>query len=389
MSRFLFVVPPLTGHVNPTIALGDELVRRGHDVAWCGLPGGVDPLLHDDATFFPAASVEATLRLAAMTERPSKLRGAAALKFLWERALLPMAGAMADGVQQSVASYRPDVIVTDQQAFAGATTAVREGIPWAVSATTSGELVDPLAALPAVDAMVKRLLVDFQVSHGIDPTTAATTDLRFSPLLTLAYTTEELVGPGPYPGPVSFVGPSLASDPARDGFPWEWLHEDRQLLLVSLGTLNADAGGRFWETASQACRDAEFQAVFVASDALVPNPPDNVLVCEHVPQLALLPRVDAVVSHGGHNTVCESLAAGVPLVVAPIRDDQPIVADQVVRAGAGIRVKFSRVRAPELRTAIDQALGDPQLRAAAARVARSFHAAGGAAAAATLLEDLL
>ena len=389
MSRFLFVVPPLTGHVNPTIALGDELVRRGHDVAWCGLPGGVDPLLHDDATFFPAASAEATLHLAALTERPPNLRGAAALKFLWESALLPMAEAMADGVQQSVTAFKPDVIVTDQQAFAGAAIAVRERIPWAVSATTSGELVDPLAALPAVDAMVKGLLVDFQVTHGIDAALAAKTDLRFSPQLTLAYTTEELVGSGPFPGPVSFVGPSLQSTPTRDGFPWEWLRDDRQHILVSLGTLNAEAGSRFWDVATAACQDADFQAVFVASNALVPNPPDNILVCEHVPQLALLSHIDAVVSHGGHNTVCESLAAGLPLVVAPIRDDQPIVAEQVVHAGAGIRVKFSRVRAPELRAAIDRALDDPQLRAAAARVSHSFHTAGGPTAAATLLEDLL
>ena len=31
MSRFLFVVPPLTGHVNPTIPVGRELAGRGHD----------------------------------------------------------------------------------------------------------------------------------------------------------------------------------------------------------------------------------------------------------------------------------------------------------------------------------------------------------------------
>ena len=38
MSRFLFVVPPLTGHVNPTISVGRELAARGHQAAWCGEP---------------------------------------------------------------------------------------------------------------------------------------------------------------------------------------------------------------------------------------------------------------------------------------------------------------------------------------------------------------
>jgi UDP:flavonoid glycosyltransferase YjiC (YdhE family) len=94
------------------------------------------------------------------------------------------------------------------------------------------------------------------------------------------------------------------------------------------------------------------------------------------------------VSHAGHNTVCESLAHGLPLVVAPIRDDQPIVAQQVVDAGAGIRVKFGRVRAPELRSAVTALLDDETYRAAAQRIRASFAAAGGAAAAADRLEKL-
>jgi len=77
-----------------------------------------------------------------------------------------------------------------------------------------------------------------------------------------------------------------------------------------------------------------------------------------------------------------------PLVIAPIKDDQPIVADQVVAAGAGIRVKFGRVQAPELRAAVRRILDEPSFREAARRVQASFAAAGGAAAAATHVEAL-
>ena len=35
-SRFLFVVPPLAGHVNPTLAIGRALMQAGHEVAWVG-----------------------------------------------------------------------------------------------------------------------------------------------------------------------------------------------------------------------------------------------------------------------------------------------------------------------------------------------------------------
>jgi MGT family glycosyltransferase len=107
-----------------------------------------------------------------------------------------------------------------------------------------------------------------------------------------------------------------------------------------------------------------------------------------VPQLDLLTHLDAVVSHAGHNTVCEALAHGVPLVVAPIRDDQPAIARQVTDAGAGVRVRFGRVSAAELRDAITTVLDDPSYRAAARRIQTSFTTAGGAPAAADYLEKL-
>jgi len=98
--------------------------------------------------------------------------------------------------------------------------------------------------------------------------------------------------------------------------------------------------------------------------------------------------VAAVVCHSGHNTVCEALAHGVPLVVAPIKDDQPVIAEQVVNAGAAIRVRFGRVGSDELRTAVMRLLHEDVFRAAAATIQASFRRAGGAARAADLLERL-
>ena len=64
------------------------------------------------------------------------------------------------------------------------------------------------------------------------------------------------------------------------------------------------------------------------------------------------------------------------------------MAEQVVAAGAAIRLKFGRVRAADLRAAVARVLAEPGFREAARRVQASFAAAGGAARAATLLEEL-
>jgi UDP:flavonoid glycosyltransferase YjiC (YdhE family) len=102
-----------------------------------------------------------------------------------------------------------------------------------------------------------------------------------------------------------------------------------------------------------------------------------------------MPHLDAVVTHGGHNTVCEALAHGLPLVVAPIRDDQPTVAAQVVAAGAGVRLTYSRARAADIRSALESVLDEPEYGLAAELVRESFLAAGGAATAADLLEKVV
>lgn len=113
------------------------------------------------------------------------------------------------------------------------------------------------------------------------------------------------------------------------------------------------------------------------------------IVRRRIPQVQLLERASAVVCHAGHNTVCEALDQGVPLVAAPIRDDQPVVADQVVRAGAGVRLRFGKSTAEHIGTAVDAVLDGPSYRENAERIRKSFRNAGGASAAASDLESLV
>ncbi len=130
------------------------------------------------------------------------------------------------------------------------------------------------------------------------------------------------------------------------------------------------------------------QAIMVTPAGVIDDPPGHILAAERVPLLALMPRLDAVVCHGGLNTVCEALAHGVPLVVAPIKWDQPFNAAQVAGSGAGIKVNFGRASPDQLRTAVTAVLDDPAYRGNAARIRDSLAEAGGRHRAADLLERL-
>ena len=383
MSRFLFVVPPLVGHVNPVVGVAAELSAHGHQVAWAGHPELLARLVGPGARIFPTDTPDRLL------ERGPDLKGPAALKFLWESVFLPLAETMAPGVQAAIDGFAPDVVVADQQAIAGGLLAEKAGLRWVTSATTSAELISPLSSMPKVAAWVEELLDGVRERIGIP---AGLADPRFSPHGVLAFTTRELIGDAEFPHDrVWLVGPAVNARPTTADFPWEWLDPARKHVLVTLGTANLDAGGRFLGEAAKALagmRDT-VQAIILDPAGTLGECADNLLVREHVPQLDLLPRLDAVVCHGGHNTVCESLWHGVPLIVAPIRDDQPIVAGQVADAGAGIRARFGRSTAVHIAAALDAVLAqESPYRAAARAIGESFRAAGGATTAAGRLADL-
>jgi len=383
MARFLFVVPPLVGHTRPTVAVATELTAQGHEVAWVGFERVLTPLVGPDARVFPCGQPQRDT----LPQRAEKVRGLAAFKMLWEQFLIPLADFMAPGVRRAIAEFAPDAVLVDQQAIAGAMIADELGLPWATSATTSGELTNPLGGMPLVASWLDGQLADLRrrIASG------SAGDPRFSPHLTLVFSTTALVGDvDDRDGTVKMIGPSLPAQATQE-FPWEWLEQPRPTILVSVGTVSGEAGAKFLRAAADAVADRpHLRAVVVDRTGRDPqaNVYPNVLVRERVPQVRLMPHLSAVVCHAGHNTVCESLLHGLPLVVAPIRDDQTTVAQQVLDAGAGIRLRFSRADAGQIGEAVDTVLADPGYAAAARRIGDSFRAAGGAQAAATHLLEL-
>ena len=187
------------------------------------------------------------------------------------------------------------------------------------------------------------------------------------------------------------MGPIVGPRPAAVPFPWEQLDRTgRKKVLVSLGTVNAEIGGPFYAAMRDALTEApEVQGIIAGPLDVVGLMPSGTVVVPWVPQLELLGHVDAVVSHGGHNTVTEALLHGLPLVVAPIKDDQPMVASQVAASGAGIRVHNGRrANGAQIARALRSVLTEPHYAEAARRIQGAFQSAGGAERAADVVLGL-
>src|SRR6266545_3414749 len=207
MSRFLFVMPPLTGqawagHTHPAVPVGRELAARGHRVAWCGHPDVVPAQLPVGTTFFPVDSDVPRL--------PSQgRRGPAVVRALWEDVYLPLAREMVPGVQAAVDAFDPDALVVDQLALAGAAIATQRGLPWATTMGSAADVADPVASLPLVARWIRGLLDDLLVDVGVAPEEARAVDPRFSPYLTIAFMAEALAPVSNCPRGGRLVGPFL------------------------------------------------------------------------------------------------------------------------------------------------------------------------------------
>lgn len=399
VARVLIVAPPLVGHVNPTISVAAELGRRRHDVSWVGPRATMGPFLPAGSPLVDVGDAIPPEEIEARRRRAYSLDWASALKFFWADFMVPLALAMVPWVDAAVARFSPDLLVVDQQALAGAVVARERNLPWVTSATTITDLIDASAAFPKIEEWIRAQMHELEATaRGLSLSEVEPSDLRFSDRLVLGFTTAALAGAEAesHHAQVVLVGPSLEQRRAlerttsRSGPLFELLaRRDAPCVFVSLGTVSPTSGARFLRVAIEAIAQLKIRAVVVAPPELVGPVPDRVVVAPWVPQLEVLQEVDAVVCHGGYNTLTEALANGLPLVLAPIAFDQPVNAECAVRAGAAVRVSYRRVKAAELASSIERVLSDPTFAGAAARIQASFALGGGAARAADHIEKLL
>jgi UDP:flavonoid glycosyltransferase YjiC (YdhE family) len=110
---------------------------------------------------------------------------------------------------------------------------------------------------------------------------------------------------------------------------------------------------------------------------------------EFLPQASILPHVDAVITHGGNNTVTESLYFGKPMVLLPVFWDQYDNAQRMHETGFGIRLDTYGHDPAELPAAVDRLLADAATKARLDALSRRLQAAPGTERAADLIEELV
>lgn len=384
MAKALFLSLPLHGHTNPSLPLVRELVGRG-----------------DEIVYYSAAAFAAKIEQTNARYRPYRNAFLADLRHLPERMdqlswlLMRTTAEVLDQELDEFRADQPDYIICDSVAPWGQWVAEALGVPVVISISTFA---------------FNRSVLKFGLDHGVRPR-----NVRFflskirhlaralllrqrlrsrhaisgpdmmglmfgSSGLNIVYTSRHFQPcANTFDNSFQFVGPSITDRTETVRFSWEQARHPI-LVYVSMGTLfNTDT--TFYRNCFEAFRGEDFQVIMSTGEKLSegnlgPAPP-NFIVQPHVPQLEVLKRACAFVTHGGMNSVSESLYYGVPVVVIPQMSEQEIVGRRVEELGAGLYLTKSEATAEKFRESVHRLFRGDQFREQTALVRESFLAAGG------------
>jgi MGT family glycosyltransferase len=304
------------------------------------------------------------------------------------------------------AETQPDVIVEDN--VVGFPAVLAAGVPWvrivscnplelkdaALPPTFSGYASDDSAGWEEFRSRyrelhepLQRVFSEFCAAHGAPPLPDGEF-IHESPFLNLYL----------YPLDADYrrsrpLGPTwqrLGSCVRRpDRVPGKVRGRGRTVVYLSLGSLGS-ADVALMERLIDTLAETEYSVIVSmgpqhAELRLAPNMAGE----EFLPQPAILPDVDLVITHGGNNTVTESLHFGKPMVVLPLFWDQHDNAQRMHELGLGRRLDTYGHEPAELVAAIEGLLDDPALPGRLSAISHRLQADTGTVRAADLIEQLV
>jgi UDP:flavonoid glycosyltransferase YjiC (YdhE family) len=360
--RALFTVQPSIGHLHPLVPVARALEDGGHAVAVCSSPAFRAEVESFGLTYIDAGLDWHTSDQSTWTAfPPMPPPGPEFAKFVVTMFADVTTRHMVPDLLAIAREWQPDLVIREGMEYGGAIAAECLGIPHASIAGNGYAAVDSpeVHYFPGNRLLVAEPLARHRDEHGLPPDPNVEMPFRY---LHMCFTPPSWDGDVPRPRNARFLRHASTSTPGAVVPGWIDELPDRPTVFASLGTVFNKHPGVL-EAIVEGLRDEPINLIVAVGrdqDASRFGPqPDNLRLEAYVAQPALLRRCDVFVTHGGFNSVKESLSEGVPMVVVPITADQPYCAARCGALGVGKVVGAGERSAEAIQAAVRELLGDP------------------------------
>lgn len=191
----------------------------------------------------------------------------------------------------------------------------------------------------------------------------------------IVYTTREFNGDDAVTEPqYLFAGPSMERAKNTESVDLSGIG-NRKLLYISLGSLNTDFID-FYKMCISAFENTDYYVCMSIGTKCevgqLGELPDNFLVKNVFPQLEILDKADAFITHAGFNSVNEALYFGVPMLAFPLVNDQHMTAKRLVSMNLGFSDNMKELSEEKLKSQIHQLLSDETIKENCLRISHEM-----------------
>jgi UDP:flavonoid glycosyltransferase YjiC (YdhE family) len=131
----------------------------------------------------------------------------------------------------------------------------------------------------------------------------------------------------------------------------------------------------FFDASARACATLGRRGMLLTrhADQIPASLPPGVIHVPYAPFGSLLPRVAALVHHGGVGTMAQCLRSGCPQLIMPMSHDQPDNAARCVKLGVARTISRRSYSGRNVADRLRELVDDAHVRAACERVRANFH----------------
>ena len=346
------------GDVNPFIAIGRELVRRGHRATLVTSSFFEAQARSAGVDFVGLGSAEDYRRT---VDDPDLWDPKTGFRVFAQRVVIPAIEPVYDILSANIG---PDaVLVAQGQTFGAHLAHEKLGAPFvtvhlqpaAFRSIHDAPLMPgwlPSSLRPGVYALIDLLVLDRELAPdinairsriGLPKVSRVFASWVHSPHKSLGLFPDWFAPPQPdWPPQAELAGFVFLDDDAGPLAPElaAFLAEGEPPIVFTPGTAMKHADQFFRPSILAAMQLGRRAILLTRYPDQVPTPlPDGIATFAYAPFASLLPRVAALVHHGGIGTVAQALAAGIPQLVRPMTFDQPDNAARLQRLGVGLTLR--------------------------------------------------